>query len=102
MFLASPTCGHRLLPIYRPDAKKDGDRIFTAEELLEFDGSDPSKPVYLAVKGVVFDVSERRQMYEPGKGYSVFAGRDASKVCGVLWCSLAATSALNEDVCEIY
>jgi hypothetical protein len=28
-----------------------GDKEFTANELLEFDGSDDSKPIYLAIKG---------------------------------------------------
>jgi predicted heme/steroid binding protein len=55
--------------------------VFTLTELREFDATDPTKPVYLAVKGVVFDVTRRREMYAPGRGYSVFAGRDASKVC---------------------
>lgn len=64
------------LPAHRPD----GDRVFTAEELKAFDGSDESQPVYIALKGTVFDVSARREMYAPGQGYSVFAGRDASKV----------------------
>lgn len=39
---------------------------FTVEELLAYDGSDASKPVYIAVKGVVYDVSASREFY--GKG----------------------------------
>ncbi|KAJ3343772.1 hypothetical protein HDU93_006689 [Gonapodya sp. JEL0774] len=54
-------------------------RVFTPAELSEFDGKDPAKPVYLAIKGVVFDVSAGKDMYQPGKGYSVFAGKDASR-----------------------
>ncbi|KOS15787.1 progesterone binding protein [Malassezia pachydermatis] len=59
------------------------DDPFTPEELAKYNGSDPSKPVYVAVKGVIFDVSPRREMYEPGKGYSVFAGKDASRGLGM-------------------
>ncbi len=55
---------------------------FTAEQLKEFDGSNPDKPVYLAIKGTIFDVSANRQMYLPGQGYSLFAGKDASKALG--------------------
>ncbi len=31
---------------------------FTDEELREFDGSDPSKPIYFAYNGKVYDASE--------------------------------------------
>lgn len=37
----------------------------TLEELASHDGSDPSKPLYLAVKGTVFDVSKGSQFYGP-------------------------------------
>ncbi|KAL9932696.1 hypothetical protein V8E36_008395 [Tilletia maclaganii] len=59
------------------------DDPFTPAQLAEFDGTDPSKPVYVAVKGTIFDVSERREMYEPGKGYSIFAGKDGSRGLGM-------------------
>lgn len=51
---------------------------FTTEQLSAHDGNN--EKVYLAIKGVVFDVSSNKSMYEPGKGYSCFAGKDASKV----------------------
>lgn len=51
-------------------------------ELAKYNGSDPNLPVYVAIKGIVFDVSARREMYQPGKGYSVFAGKDASVALG--------------------
>ncbi|PNH00377.1 putative steroid-binding protein 3, partial [Tetrabaena socialis] len=38
-------------------------KTFTAEELLAYDGSDPSKPVYIAVRGDVYDVSASREFY---------------------------------------
>ncbi|UZJ57149.1 hypothetical protein CBS101457_006469 [Exobasidium rhododendri] len=59
------------------------DDPFTAEELAKFNGTDASKPVYVCIKGLVFDVSEKREMYEPGKGYHIFAGKDASKGLGM-------------------
>ncbi|KAJ3096150.1 hypothetical protein HDU97_006182 [Phlyctochytrium planicorne] len=60
-----------------------GNKEFSAADLAQYNGTDASKPVYLAVKGTVFDVSQNRGMYEPGQGYSVFAGKDASKALGM-------------------
>ncbi|OCF54301.1 hypothetical protein L486_08215 [Kwoniella mangroviensis CBS 10435] len=54
-----------------------------ASELSQFDGSDPSKPIYVAIKGRVFDVSNKAEMYGKGRGYNIFAGRDASKGLGM-------------------
>ncbi|KAJ1546651.1 hypothetical protein HK405_006951 [Cladochytrium tenue] len=60
-----------------------GTKVFTPEDLAAFDGRDSAKPVYLAIKGTVFDVTKNRGMYAPGQGYSVFAGKDASKALGM-------------------
>ncbi|ORZ41727.1 cytochrome b5-like heme/steroid binding domain-containing protein [Catenaria anguillulae PL171] len=53
--------------------------VFTPETLKEFDGTDPTKPIYLAVLGKVYDVSAGREHYGPGGGYSFFSGRDAGR-----------------------
>ncbi|KAI5462884.1 membrane-associated progesterone receptor component 1 [Mariannaea sp. PMI_226] len=58
-------------------------RTYTPHTLLPFSGENNS-PVYLAVRGRVFDVSRGRNFYGPGGPYSNFAGRDASRglACG--------------------
>lgn len=59
------------------------DDPFTKDQLAQFDGSDPEKPVYVAIKGQIFDVTPKREMYSPGKGYHIFAGKDGSRGLGM-------------------
>lgn len=59
------------------------DDPFTSSELAQYDGSDDAKPVYVCIKGQIFDVSAKREMYLPGKGYHIFAGKDGSKGLGL-------------------
>ena len=51
----------------------------TDTELAQFNGADPTKPIYLAVNGSVYDVSASPHMYGPGGGYHFFSGRDATR-----------------------
>lgn len=53
-------------------------RKFTAEELSEFTGVN-GKPIYISVKGVVYDCSEAVEFYGEGKPYAVFAGKESSR-----------------------
>ncbi|KAK2770945.1 hypothetical protein FQN53_005287 [Emmonsiellopsis sp. PD_33] len=53
-------------------------RTFTPTTLFPFNGKDGA-PVYLAVRGRVFDVSSGRNFYGPGGPYENFAGRDATR-----------------------
>jgi len=57
----------------------NGPLLLTSEQLALFNGSDPEKPIYLAINGTVFDVTEGRHTYGPGGSYEVFAGRDATR-----------------------
>ncbi|ORZ26259.1 cytochrome b5-like heme/steroid binding domain-containing protein [Lobosporangium transversale] len=58
-------------------------RIFTHEELAQHDGSKDDLPIYVAIKGTVFDVTTKKAMYGPSGGYHCFAGKDASKALGM-------------------
>ncbi|KAL6705580.1 hypothetical protein ACN47E_006527 [Coniothyrium glycines] len=51
----------------------------TDAELSSYDGTDPKKPIYLALNGTIYDVSSSPQTYGPGGSYHVFAGKDAAR-----------------------
>lgn len=53
-------------------------RTFTPPELKPYNG-EKNMPVYIAVRGKVFDVTPGRHFYGPGGPYENFAGRDASR-----------------------
>ncbi|RJE20933.1 Cyt-b5 [Aspergillus sclerotialis] len=53
-------------------------RTFTPTTLLPNNGQG-DKPVYLAVRGRVFDVTPGKGFYGPGGPYENFAGRDATR-----------------------
>ncbi|KAK0592107.1 hypothetical protein LWI29_013440 [Acer saccharum] len=56
----------------------------TEEELRAYDGSDPKKPLLMAIKGQIYDVSRSRMFYGPGGPYAIFAGRDASRALALM------------------
>ncbi|XP_009363414.1 probable steroid-binding protein 3 [Pyrus x bretschneideri] len=64
---------------------------FTAQQLIQYNGTDPSKPIYVALKGRVFDVTDGKSFYGPGGPYEMFAGKDASR-------ALAKMSKNDEDI----
>ncbi|XP_010548573.1 PREDICTED: probable steroid-binding protein 3 [Tarenaya hassleriana] len=64
---------------------------FTAEQLSHYNGTDESEPIYVAIRGRVFDVTTGNSFYGPGGAYALFAGKDASR-------ALAKMSKNEEDV----
>ncbi|MCJ1376805.1 hypothetical protein MMC20_008050 [Loxospora ochrophaea] len=58
-------------------------RTFTPPDLKPYNGEN-GMPVYLSVRGRVFDVTPGKNFYGPGGPYENFAGRDASRglACG--------------------
>ncbi|RMY67152.1 hypothetical protein D0863_07966 [Hortaea werneckii] len=69
-------------------------KTFTPPTLFPYNGT-ASMPVYLAVRGRVFDVTPGRNFYGPGGPYQNFAGRDASRG---LACGSFDTDMLTEDL----
>uniref|UniRef100_A0A2P2PIA9 Cytochrome b5 heme-binding domain-containing protein n=1 Tax=Rhizophora mucronata TaxID=61149 RepID=A0A2P2PIA9_RHIMU len=56
----------------------------TEQELRAYNGSDPNKPLLMAIKSQIYDVSSSRMFYGPGCPYAMFAGRDASRALALL------------------
>lgn len=56
-----------------------GPIYLSPEELSAYDGQDPDKPLYLAINGTIYDVSNGRRIYGPGGSYNYFAGVDAAR-----------------------
>jgi membrane-associated progesterone receptor component len=74
MFKAGDTIENRDTPLKTP---------YTPLQLSKFDGSDTSSPIYLSVKGIIYDVSRAASMYGPEGSYRNFAGKDASRALGI-------------------
>ncbi|KAI1388702.1 cytochrome b5 [Hypoxylon trugodes] len=60
-------------------AQLKGPIYLTPTELSQYDGTDESKPIYLAINGSIYDVSSNRRTYGPGGSYRFFAGADAAR-----------------------
>jgi len=58
-------------------------RLFSEEGLAQFNAeqSGPTRPIYLAIDGDVYDVSKGKA-YQPGGSYSFMAGTDAARAFG--------------------
>ncbi|NWQ89041.1 NENF protein, partial [Burhinus bistriatus] len=54
-------------------------RLFTEPELAKYDGQQEGQPIYLAVKGVVFDVTSGKQFYGKGAPYNALVGKDSTR-----------------------
>ncbi|XP_075963612.1 neudesin [Anarhichas minor] len=62
---------------YKPSTKPV--RLFTEEELKRYDGSVEEHPIYMAVKGVVFDVTKGKEFYGKGAAYNALVGKDSTR-----------------------
>ena len=55
------------------------ERDYSLSELAGYDGSDPTKPLLIGVRGSVYDVTRGRSFYGPGGPYGMFAGKDCTR-----------------------
>jgi membrane-associated progesterone receptor component len=63
----------------RPPLPEAEERDYTVAELAEHDGSDPGKPLLIAIRRYVYDVGRGRDFYGPGGPYGMFAGKDCTR-----------------------
>lgn len=54
-------------------------RDYSLSELTDYDGSDPTKPLLIGIRGYVYDVTRGRDFYGPGGPYGMFAGKDCTR-----------------------
>uniref|UniRef100_A0A3P9AMP9 Cytochrome b5 heme-binding domain-containing protein n=1 Tax=Esox lucius TaxID=8010 RepID=A0A3P9AMP9_ESOLU len=54
-------------------------RLFTDDDLKKYDGSEEGQPIYMAIKGVVFDVTMGKEFYGKGAPYNVLVGKDSTR-----------------------
>ncbi|KAM9786367.1 neudesin [Syngnathus typhle] len=54
-------------------------RLFTEEELRRYDGNREGEPIYMAIKGVVFDVTKGKEFYGKNAPYNALAGKDSTR-----------------------
>ena len=59
-----------------PEAEE---RDYSLSELPCYDGSDPTKPLLIGIRGHVYDVTRGRDFYGPGGPYGMFAGKDCTR-----------------------
>ncbi|XP_046874325.1 neudesin isoform X2 [Hypomesus transpacificus] len=62
---------------YKKDSKPV--RLFTDEDLRRHDGSEDGRPIYMAIKGAVFDVTKGKEFYGKGAPYNTLVGKDSTR-----------------------
>ena len=62
-----------------PPLPEAEERDYTLAEVARHDGSDPTKPLLIAIRGYVYDVGRGRAFYGPGGPYGMFAGKDCTR-----------------------
>ncbi|CAD7672473.1 neudesin [Vulpes vulpes] len=63
----------------RPAEQGPPVRLFTEEELARYGGEEEDQPIYMAVKGVVFDVTSGKEFYGRGAPYNALTGKDSTR-----------------------
>jgi membrane-associated progesterone receptor component len=73
-------------------------RDYTTSELRAFDGSDATKPILLAIRGTIYDVTRSRAFYGPDGPYGVFAGNECARALAMMSTDLADVNGNEEGL----
>jgi len=88
-------------PLHIPEPD-DATPVFSSEELAFYRGViEPLAPLYLSIRGRVYDVSKGHQYYGPGRSYHAFTGKDATRAfatgCLDPACMVSSLEGLNSQ-----
>lgn len=75
--LCAASAGENLKLKLKPSNKPV--RLFTEEEMRRYDGSQEGQPIYMAIKGVVFDVTKGKDFYGKDAPYNALVGKDSTR-----------------------
>ncbi|CDR01153.1 unnamed protein product, partial [Oncorhynchus mykiss] len=73
-------------------------RLFTDEDLKRHDGSEDGHPIYMAIKGVVFDVTKGKEFYGKDGPYNALVGKDCTRAVAKM--SLEPADLTSDTVSE--
>lgn len=62
-----------------PPLPRAEQRDYTVAELADYTGADATKPILLAVRGTIYDVTRGRTFYGPNGPYALFAGKECAR-----------------------
>lgn len=71
-------------PLPESALRQAATRAYLPEELAGFSGVDPAKPLLMAIRGIVFDVSESARFYGPGAPYNALIARDVTRAVALM------------------
>ena len=81
-------------------ATADEMESFVKTDLRRYDGSDESRPIMMAIQGIVFDVSSGANFYSKAGPYNQLVGKDASLAVGLMSLEQADLDA-EDDISEL-
>lgn len=84
---------------HRKRGLPNSSRLYSLQELALFNGARADEPIYVAIKGKVYDVSSSCN-YGPDETYHQFAGRDISRALATVSLSLPANSMRLDDLTQ--
>lgn len=70
--------------------------LFSRSELALYNGVDKPE-LYVAIRGLIYDVTSNQKSYGPGKAYNRLVGRDASRQLGTNKLQLGPKEVLEDE-----